>query len=101
MTNEALEAYQLHVALDVQGLSFYRHFTRQGLSSLDLLNLITDYNFDYTHTVQCISSQHRFRSVAVITSALHAEGPGFEPQRNHFIIFSSIELLQNNCGTMY
>ena len=23
-----------------------------------------------------------FRSVVVITSALHAEGPGFEPQRN-------------------
>ena len=25
----------------------------------------------------------RFHSVAVITSALHAEGPGFEPQWNH------------------
>ena len=25
----------------------------------------------------------RFRSVVVITSASHAEGPGFEPQRNH------------------
>ena len=29
---------------------------------------------------------HRFRSVVVITSALHAEGPGFEPQRNQLLI---------------
>ena len=29
----------------------------------------------------------------VITSALHAEGPGFEPQRNH-IFYSTIPLLQ-------
>ena len=46
-----LSTYQLHVALDLQGLSFYRHFIRQGLSSLDLLNLIADYNFDYIDTV--------------------------------------------------
>ena len=26
----------------------------------------------------------RFRSVVVITSALHAEGPRFEPERNHY-----------------
>ena len=27
----------------------------------------------------------RFRSVVVITSALHAEGPRFEPERNHYM----------------
>ena len=27
---------------------------------------------------------HRFRGVEVITSALHAEGPQFDPGRNHF-----------------
>ena len=36
----------------------------------------------------------RFRSVVVITLASHARGPGFEPQRNHFIFsyffFSSL-----------
>ena len=26
----------------------------------------------------------RFRSVVVITSALHAEGPRFKPERNHY-----------------
>ena len=29
--------------------------------------------------------KNRFRSVVVITSALHAEGPRFEPERNHYI----------------
>lgn len=32
-----------------------------------------------------ISTVNSFRSVVVITSASHAEGPGFEPQRKHFL----------------
>ena len=31
---------------------------------------------------------YRFRGVAVITSALHAEGRRFDPGRNHFFFFS-------------
>ena len=33
--------------------------------------------------VTASQSRHRFRGVAVITSALHAEGPQFDPGRNH------------------
>ena len=39
-------------------------------------------NLFYFHQL-CI----RFRSVVVITSALHAEGRQFEPGRNHFFHF--------------
>ena len=40
-----------------------------------------------------------FRSVVVITSALHAEGPGFEPQRNHYLL--SFLLLKDDDETYF
>ncbi len=36
-----------------------------------------------------------FRGAVVVTSALHAEGPGIEPQRNQFFNFSTKSLSVN------
>ena len=40
---------------------------------------------------------HRFGGVVVITSALHAEGPGFNPRSN--LSFGS-ETLSRNCSSL-
>ena len=51
-------------------------------------SILTSYLMQY----EIVKIQHkRFRSVVVITSASHAEGPGFEPRRNLNYIF--VELL--------
>ena len=43
----------------------------------------------------------RFHSVVVITSALHAEGPGFEPQWNHDLFCPDNPLISNLMITVY
>ena len=50
------------------------------------------------------SSVLRFRSVVVITCALRAKGPRFEPERNHCFMFSCCEVIANhapNCVKLF
>ena len=47
------------------------------------LEVIKSILASYLMQYEIVKIQHnRFRSVVVITSASHAEGPGFEPRRN-------------------
>ena len=57
-------------------------------STLNLIAHREEKVFVCCYSILAQTCSGRFHSVAVITSALHAEGPGFEPQWNHSMEFS-------------
>ena len=69
----------------LHGLFDLAAFERDNIESIAVFLLWSKICF---HICACIertiwtSYMDRFRSVVVITSASHAEGPGFEPRRN-------------------
>ena len=72
-----LRVFEVHFSISIESM-LCNHSTSRTTSARRIFKHIE---------VILPSPTVRFRSVVVITSASHAEGPGFEPQRNQIFYF--------------